>query len=102
MALLVALITFIPFLSSEFISNFTTTIGLWFQVFEFNASVHYIIRWIGYELVGWNLIGITGKILPVLVFVFVLAITFFRKNSTTQQLVTSMLFAVSFYFLLSL
>ncbi len=95
------LITFLPFLSSEFIQHFSSTIALWFQNFEFNASVYYVIRWIGFQTVGWNIIETVGKILPVLVFLFVLGIAFFRKNKTPQQLLTAMLFAVSFYFLFS-
>lgn len=96
-----ALLTFAPFLSSEFISNFSATIGLWFQNFEFNASIYYIIRWVGFQIVGWNVIGTVGKILPVIVILIVLALSFFRKNTTTQQLITGMLFGVSAYFLLS-
>jgi alpha-1,6-mannosyltransferase len=94
-------LTFAPFLSSEFIANFSTTIGLWFQNFEFNASVYYVIRWIGFQTVGWNIIGTVGKILPVLVILILLALTFFRKNTTTQQLITVMLLGVSAYFLVS-
>ena len=94
-------ITFTPFLSSEFVSNFTSTIALWFQNFEFNASVYYIIRWIGYQVVGWNIIATVGKILPLIVIAFVLSLTFFRRNTTIQQLITAMLLAMSFYFLLS-
>ena len=95
------LITFLPFLSLEFAEHFSATIALWFQNFEFNASVYYIIRWIGFQAVGWNLIETVGKILPVLVFLFVMGIAFFRKNKTPQQLITAMFFAVSSYFLLS-
>src|SRR5690606_4200615 len=98
---LTIILAFLPFLSSEFIQNFSTTIGLWFQNVEFNASVYYIIRWIGFQVVGWNIIETTGKILPVLVLLFVLAIAFFRKNKTPQEFMTGMLFAVSIYFLLS-
>ncbi len=95
------LVAFAPFLSSEFIANFMATIGLWFQNFEFNASVHYILRWIGFQTVGWNLIETTGKILPLIVILFVLLLSFFRENKTSRQLITAMLFAISFYFLLS-
>ncbi|WP_310992847.1 glycosyltransferase 87 family protein [Aequorivita marina] len=91
------ILTFFPFISSEFLQNFSATISLWFQNFEFNASVYYIIRWIGFQVVGWNVIGTVGKILPILVLLFILSISFFRKNQTTQQLITAMLFAVSFY-----
>ncbi|MFC7356491.1 glycosyltransferase 87 family protein [Jejudonia soesokkakensis] len=95
------LLTFAPFLSSEFISNFSATIGLWFQNFEFNASVYYVIRWIGFQTVGWNIIGTVGKVLPLIVILILLVLTFFRRNSTTQQLITGILLGVSVYFLLS-
>ncbi len=94
-------LTFLPFYSNQFISNFAETIGLWFQNFEFNASVYYIIRWIGFKVVGWNVIEAAGKILPLVVILFLLILTFFRKNKTTQQLLTTMLFGISFYYLLS-
>lgn len=94
-------LTFAPFLSSEFISNFLATIGLWFQNFEFNASIYYIIRWIGFQTIGWNIIADVGKILPLVVIAVILMITFFRSNAKTTQLITGMLFAISAYFLLS-
>ena len=93
--------TFTPFLSAQFISNFSKTIFLWFQNFEFNASIYYIIRWMGFKIVGWNMIAIIGKILPLFVILFILLFTFLRKNKSTQQLITSMLFGVSIYFLFS-
>lgn len=95
------LLTFAPFLSQEFIINFSATIGLWFQKFEFNASVYYIIRWIGFQVIGWNIIATVGKVLPLVVILFILAMTFFRNNTATQNLITATLFCVSFYFLLS-
>lgn len=95
------IVTFAPFLSSEFLNNFTSTIALWFQNFEFNASVYYIIRWIGFQTIGWNIIESVGKILPLVVIAFLLALSFFRKNHTTSKLITALLLGVSFYFLLS-
>ena len=95
------ILTFLPFYSSQFVSNFMGTISLWFQNFEFNASIYYIIRWIGFKAVGWNIIETTGKILPLVVLLFILILTFFRKNKNTQQLLTAMLLAIAFYYLLS-
>ena len=94
-------ITFLPFYSPQFVSNFAETIGLWFQNFEFNASVYYVIRWIGFNVVGWNIIETVGKILPLIVLAFVLILTFLKKNKSTEQLITNMLFGISFYYLLS-
>ncbi|QAA82586.1 DUF2029 domain-containing protein [Aequorivita sp. H23M31] len=94
-------VTFLPFLSVEFMRNFTSTLALWFQDFEFNASVYYIIRWIGFQVVGWNIIGIIGKIIPIIVFLLIMGIAFFRRNNTREKLLTAMLFAISIYFLLA-
>ena len=97
----VVILTFFPFYSSEFVSNFSKTISLWFQDFEFNASVFYIIRWIGFQTNGWDPIQTAGKILPLIVIAFVLVLAFFRKNRSTRDLLTVMLFSISFYFLLA-
>ncbi|MGI9593990.1 MAG: mannosyltransferase, partial [Patiriisocius sp.] len=95
------LLCFVPFSSKTFISNYSTTIGLWFQNFEFNASVYYIIRWIGYQTVGWNIIATVGLILPIVVFICVVLLSLVRKYNTTQNLITGMLLAVSVYLLLA-
>jgi hypothetical protein len=94
----VTTLTFIPFITFEFITNYSKTVGLWFQRFEFNASLYYIARAIGYTFRGYNEIAIIGKFIPVVLILFVLVMTFIRKNKTTIDLVTSMLFVISFYY----
>tara|TARA_B100000378_G_scaffold195908_1_gene159607 strand:- start:38 stop:1348 length:1311 start_codon:yes stop_codon:yes gene_type:complete len=98
---LTVLITFLPFLSLELIQNFGDSVALWFNKFEFNASIYYVIRWIGFQTVGWNIIGVVGKILPIVIFITVLGLSFFRNNNSEKTLFVSMLFALSIYFLLS-
>lgn len=95
------LLIFAPFLSGEFLANFSKTITLWFQTFEFNASIYFIIRWIGFQVVGWNIIETTGKILPLVVIVILLGLTFFKNNRSTPQLITGMLLGVCVYYFLS-
>ncbi|HEA30233.1 MAG TPA: mannosyltransferase [Leeuwenhoekiella sp.] len=99
--LLTTVITFIPFLSQQFIPNFLSTIDLWFQKFEFNASIYYILRWIGFQDRGYNMIAEIGTILPKYIFAFIVLLSFLRKNNTLRDLFPAMLFAVSFYFLLA-
>lgn len=94
----ITFLSFTPFYSETFISNYTKTVGLWFKTFEFNASIYYIAREIGYLFRGYNEIAVIGKIIPLLVIVFVLIITFFKKNKTTTELITSMLLVLSFYY----
>ncbi len=95
---LITIALFLPFYSPQFISNYTETVGLWFQNFEFNASIYYIIRAIGYQFRGWNEIAIIGKAIPILVLLFVVFLTFYRKNKSTLGLIITMLFALSFYY----
>lgn len=92
---------FVPFLSAAFIENFAATLSLYFTSFEFNASVYYLIRWIGFETVGWNIIGTAGKVLPVVVILFLLYLSFFRKAKDLNRLLVLMLFGICFYYLLS-
>ncbi|MFY0629850.1 MAG: mannosyltransferase [Flavobacteriaceae bacterium] len=96
--ILTNVILFLPFLSSELISSYTDSVGLWFRNFEFNASIYYIAREIGYLFRGWNEIAIIGKILPAIAVAFLMIITFFRKNKSPQQLITALLIGLSFYY----
>ena len=95
------LLLFAPFFSSEFISNYTQTVGLWFNNFEFNASVYYIAREVGYWFTGYNEIAVIGKVLPVLVVLFVIGLSVFKKQLTTKILISNMLLAFSFYLFMS-
>ncbi|MGB8376414.1 MAG: polyprenol phosphomannose-dependent alpha 1,6 mannosyltransferase MptB, partial [Salegentibacter sp.] len=95
------LVSFLPFFSSEFFSNFFQSMGLWFQKFEFNASIYYIIRWIGFQTTGYNIIGIAGKILPVITVILLAGLAVFRRNDSTGKLIASMLLGISAYFFLS-
>ncbi|WP_248722094.1 mannosyltransferase [Seonamhaeicola sp. ML3] len=94
----VTLLLFAPFFSMQFISNYAETVGLWFKNFEFNASLYYIARAVGYTFRGYNEIAVIGKVIPLLVVLFVLILTFFRDNKTLPQLITAMLLALSFYY----
>lgn len=98
---LVNILLFLPFMSTEFYTNFMSSIELYFQNFEFNASIYYIIREIGYHVKGYNIIQTVGKITPIIVILFTLIISFFRKNNKQITLIESMLFVITFYYLLS-
>jgi len=99
--ILTLVISFVPFYSEEVMANFMASVGLWFGNFEFNASVYYLVRWIGFQVKGYNIIETAGKILPVVTFIVVLLLTFLRKNWTMQSLIKSMLFGISVYLLFS-
>lgn len=94
-------LTFAPFITGKFAENFGASIALWFKTFEFNASIYYIIRYIGYQKVGWNIIADAGPQLAKIVFIFLILLAFLRNNRSLQRMITGILIGVSFYFLLS-
>lgn len=94
-------VLFVPFFSMEFIDNYAQTVGLWFNNFEFNASIYYLAREIGYAITGYNEINIIGRILPIIAILIILGFSFFKKNTTIPKLTTSILLAFSCYLFLS-
>ncbi len=95
------LASFLPFFSVSFLNNYMSTIALWFINFEFNASIYYIIRSIGYYTAGYNIIHITGRVIPLILMAIILFISFKKQNSTLKSLITNMLIVLSIFFFLS-
>lgn len=98
---LTTLLLFAPFYSSTFVTNYAQTVGLWFNAFEFNASLYYMAREIGYWLTGYNQIAVIGTYILILTLIVILLFTFFRKNATLPQLISTMLLTLSIYFFMS-
>lgn len=95
------LLLFGPFFSFEFIANYSKTVGLWFNNFEFNASFYYLFRALGYWYSGYNQIALLGKLLPALVFCYVLYLSFFGNNKSFKNFIKTLLFAFTAYLFLS-
>ncbi len=94
----VTILFFLPFYSHTFLENYSNSIGLWFRNFEFNASFYYVFREIAYLFRGYNEIAIIGKTLPIATIVYLGYSAFFRKNTNPKQLITALLFGLSFYY----
>ena len=95
------LLLFLPFFSMEFIDNYSKTVSLWFGDFEFNASLYYLVRKIGYSITGYNEIAIITIVLPIISLVIILGFSFLKQNNTIPKLATSILIIFSCYLFLS-
>lgn len=93
----------LPFYAPEFITNYSQTIGLWFSNFEFNAGFYNLVKSIStqWDAKPWELIKTYGKIVPIIIIIWVGLITFIRNNKNTDSLITSMLWILSLYYFLS-
>ena len=71
---------FLPFLDQMLIEKLFSSVNLYFQKFEFNASIYYLIRAVGFKIFGYNIIETAGKIMAFLTFSGVLFISWKSKN----------------------
>lgn len=92
------LLLFVPFASVELIQNVLSSINLYFQKFEFNASVYYLLREMGYWLKGYNTIESVGRGLSIATTLGVLwmALRWQNRSAPVQVLAT-----LTFYFALA-
>lgn len=95
---MVALILlFLPFISTELISNISSSLQLYFHRFEFNASLYYLLRAIGFQLSGYNEIAVIGPGLALISALTVLIVAWWQR--TLAGLAASLLLVLSIYYL---
>ncbi|WKK75411.2 hypothetical protein QYS49_28350 [Marivirga salinae] len=94
---LVAIVSFLPFLFSDALKGISTSTSLYFKNFEFNASLYYLIREIGFAVKGYNIIGTAGPLLGILSFSAM--VIFNILASSKMKLPERMLWTYLIYFL---
>jgi alpha-1,6-mannosyltransferase len=94
-------ILFLPFYNINLIPNFISSLRLYFQTFEFNASLYYLLRWIGYQLTGYNLIATLGIVLAIATLLTIIVIAVREKTITWLSLFQGMLMCLTAYLLLA-
>lgn len=75
------LLLFLPLYDSALFSGMSSSFSLYFQHFEFNASLYYMLRYLGTLYAGYNLIGLLGPGLGLLATGLIL----FFSNKSVQQ-----------------
>jgi len=95
------LLLFYPFYTSTLFTHFMSSLELYFQHFEFNASIYYIIREVGYLITGYNQIGIIAPALSILTFLTILYISLRGRSIRMKHFLMRLLLIVTFYFLLA-
>ena len=81
--------------------NFGKGLDLYFQKFEFNASVYFLVRQVGYWITGYNVIGKAGPFLGLIAGLLVLVLAWREKEAGIGSLCKRVLWALTIYYLLS-
>ena len=77
--------------------NFFASIDLYFQKFEFNASIYYVLRYFGRILSGYNLIHYIGPLLGVLTVGFIFNKARKADSLSLSSFIKFALFSFSIY-----
>ena len=94
----VFILLFIPFLKGDFFENYSSTIGLWFSKFEFNASFYYFLKWV---LETTSKLELIHSMSVIVVSVIGLQISYQliqNKTKTTALILTILWVLTSYYF----
>lgn len=93
-------ILFLPLLSPELISGLESSLSLYYQKFEFNASIYYWLREKGFQEFGYNRIEFIGKDLIKWTFWSIIFLAFWPFGKK-PSLPTLFMMALGIYFLFS-
>jgi hypothetical protein len=72
----ITLVFFLPLLTEDIVSGLSTSLRYYFQRFEFNASIYYLLRELGYFVFGFNIIQFSGPVLGLMATVIIMIISF--------------------------
>lgn len=92
---------FAPLINLEVLQNIFQSLDLYFQKFEFNASVYYVLRWLGFRVTGYNTIAILGPLLSLVTLAVILSMASVKKLGSVRRLAGYMAAALTVYLLLS-
>lgn len=95
------LAAFSPFASPALLRNIGRSLDLYFHSFEFNASVYYLLRAVGYHLTGYNEIARLGTGLAAAAAGGILVLATTEQRPTLSTLPRAALLAFSVYYLLA-
>lgn len=94
----VVLLLFTLMVNEELWANIQTSLDLYFQNFEFNASIFYIARAYSFASVGYDDIAFWGPFLSKIATVLIVILTVVRKSEKPVDLFTGMLFIGVIYY----
>ncbi len=88
---------FLPLVGGSLVNNFGDSLNLYFQKFEFNGSLYFVARWIGWQVKGYNWIAVIGPVVAGLSALGILAVAALERRFDRASLAESWLWAIGIY-----
>ena len=90
---------FLTIWSPELIDGMKSSLSLYFQSFEFNASIYYLIREAGFAVKGYNIIASAGKIMGLTTLITILVFAWYSHKRMSWP--KAMIWVLTIYLLMS-
>lgn len=91
----------IPFINSQLLMQWGSSLQLYFRHFEFNAAIYYVIRWAGFQIVQHDVVQQTGPWLAIITFISIILFTVKEKEISWSSYFTAMQWSLTIYLLLA-
>lgn len=95
------LISFSPFLNLSNADHYIESLIFYFKSFEFNGSIFNVVRWIGFQLKGFDVIYIAGPILSLISGIIILFVSWKYRFKNRKVIFTGLTLMISTYLFLS-
>jgi hypothetical protein len=99
------MVVFLPLFDKEVMQSMSESMGLYFNKFEFNASLYYLVREYGFWKYGYNIIQTVGWKLGLMALLIILTISFKHglkwevSKISVPALISDWMWVLSAYFL---
>ncbi|HMP29527.1 MAG TPA: hypothetical protein PKD85_07995, partial [Saprospiraceae bacterium] len=97
----VIFVCFLPLFLGLDLTNIFNSIDLYFRKFEFNASIYYLQRWLGFQLSGYNLIAYIGPLNGLISFAIIMYFSYILAKKKDDSFFQIGYIAFMIYLLLS-
>jgi len=97
LVLILVAISFLPFSGASLINGMGSSLGLYFQKFEFNASIFYVVREIGFWVNGWDIIQVASKWLALSTVTIICILSLF-ENTEKENIPGILIWSLFIYF----
>lgn len=92
---------FAPYINLQLLTHLGSSLNLYFQKFEFNASIYYLVRWVGYQVKGYNIIQTAGLYLSAVVLVASVWLAVYKRDTSFHDTAWRLALLLALYFFLA-
>lgn len=95
------MILLIPFINSQLMMQWGSSLQLYFRHFEFNAGIYYVIRWAGFQILQHDVVQQAGPWLAIITFVSIILYAAKEKETSWSSYFAAMQWSLTIYLLLA-